>query len=68
MARIKPGKNIRVPEQAISLMAELREVIQRNTSVRGLKIKPVTRLGDGEVVATALALALALDAAKTAEK
>ena len=60
MTRIKPGKNIRVPEQAISMMADLRDVMQRTSHLGGLKLNRVAKLTDGTVVGFALAMTLML--------
>ena len=60
MTRIKSGKNIRVPEQAISMMADLRDVMQRTSHLGGLKLSKVAKLTDGTVVGFALAMTLML--------
>ena len=60
MTRIKKGKNIRVPEQAIPMMADLRDVMKRTTHIGGLMINPAANLTDGTVVGFALAMTLML--------
>ena len=60
MTRIKSGKNIRVPEQAISMMADLRDVMHRTSHIGGLMIHPAAKLTDGTVVGFALAMTLML--------
>ena len=57
MSRKQKGKNIRVPEQVIPLMEELREKMKRTTTVGGMMVNPAVNLGDGLVVGWALALA-----------
>ena len=57
MSRKQKGKNIRVPEQVIPLLAALRAKMKRTTTVGGMMVNPAVNLGDGLVVGWSLALA-----------
>ena len=56
MARIKRGKNIRVPEAALHLVEALREKLGRVSHIQGVRVDPIVKLGDGAVIAWALAM------------
>ena len=56
MARIKRGKNIRLPESVLPMLEELREKMRRTTHIGGMLINPIVKLGDGVVVGWALAM------------
>ena len=60
MTRIKKGKNIRVPEQSIAMMADLRDVMLRTSHVGGLQLNTAAKLTDGTVVGFALGMTLLL--------
>ena len=56
MTRIKKGKNIRLPESALPMLEDLRDKMKRTTHIGGMLINPIVKLGDGVVIAWALAM------------
>ena len=62
----RSGKTIRVHAGALPMINDLREAIDRTTTVGGVTVGNITRSSDGVVIS--LALMLALDAVKTSEK
>ena len=55
MARIK-DKHIRLPGSALPMLEHLRELMKRTTSINGLVVNPIIKLGDGAVLSFALAM------------
>ena len=47
MARIKRGKNVRLPENALPMLEELREKMGRTSHIGGMVVNPALKLGDG---------------------
>ena len=60
MSRLKSGKNIRITEQSIEMMSDLRAVMLATSHIGGLKLSKVANLSDGTVVGFALAMTLML--------
>ena len=56
MGRIKKGKNVRLPEDALPILEELREKMGSMTHVGGMVVNPPIKLGDGVVIQWALAM------------
>ena len=56
MTRAKRGKNIRIPDLAVGTIEVVRAAMMRTKHVGGLRIRQVTALSDGVVVAFALTM------------
>ena len=52
-----PGKTIRLSEQALPMLADLREKMESTTHIGGMKLNPIVKLTDALVLAWSLALA-----------